>query len=214
MKLFRALVFCSLFAIACAPVAAQIAVTELDPSGTDPADPADPNSFDDMEWIEITNCGSTPFDTSGAGTLWYDDESGDWEDAAQIVGLGTIAPGESVVAVNLDDLSVFTPTTGIAAFQAEYPGYTGTIGYFIGSGLSGNPANDDGAVIWAQADAPVDGDAPIAEFIYPNAPDAGMTYQATCSAVIGAGAPTPGVVPEPSAALLLLLGLAGLIRRR
>jgi hypothetical protein len=213
MSLFRAFAFCLLMAIACAPVGAQIVVTEVDPSGTDPADPMDPASFDDMEWIEITNCGTSPFDADG--TLWYDDESGDWEDATQIAGLGMIAPGESVIAVNLDDLSVFSPATGVAAFQAEYPGYTGAVGFYLGSGMSGNPANDDGAVIWAQATAPVDGDMPVSELIYPNAPSPDMTFQASCSGVLGTFAPSPGsVVPEPSAGLLLLLGLAGLVRRR
>ena len=109
----------------------------MDPS--DAAIDAATGAVGNVEFIELTNCGDTALDVDGA--LWYDDESGDPEDAAgsPIMGITSIGPNESVIAVNVDTDDGFIATTAIQSFLDEFPGFSGQVGFYSGSGLSSNP---------------------------------------------------------------------------
>ncbi|MEL6574057.1 MAG: choice-of-anchor I family protein, partial [Pseudomonadota bacterium] len=83
------------------------------------------------DWFEITNVGSGAFNT---GTLFYDDESADINDATQIIGIDTLAPGESAIVVigNMGDATEFETVWG------DDVDLTGVqVGFTDGSGLGG-----------------------------------------------------------------------------
>ena len=213
MKLTKTfLTFAALLLIA-APAFADfnLVITELDPFGTDFNDP---DETDDIEWFEVTNTGDSPW-TEADGTLYYDDQDPNFENADPITfesAPGMIAPGESVVFVNLD--GVFpdpAADNGFAFFRAEFPDFTGQLGWYDGSGMSSS--NEDGAAIWVGG-PPTTNDDIVSDLAYPQGSQVmGQTYKADGTW----SAPTPGfVVPEPGASLMALVGLLGLlaVRRR
>ncbi|QDU53973.1 lamin tail domain-containing protein [Aeoliella mucimassa] len=108
-------------------VQAEVIITELrSKSQTNPED-----------YFELTNLGDTPADITG----WqFDDESADIAEAAPLMGISTIAPGESVVFFQLDEndpLSpAYDPAGEIELFRSFWGGLPGVqVGYQGGAGL-------------------------------------------------------------------------------
>ncbi|MEO1498636.1 MAG: lamin tail domain-containing protein [Planctomycetota bacterium] len=92
---------------------------------------------DPEDYFELTNFGSAPVDITG----WsFDDESADIADAAPLVGVSTIAPGESVVIFQLDENDpndpAYDPAGEVALFRGFWGGLAGVqVGYHGGAGL-------------------------------------------------------------------------------
>jgi hypothetical protein len=72
----------------------NLQITEIY-AGTSPKTPGGA-AFDTSEWFEITNFGGMAADLV-ANPVYYDDESADPTKDAQLLGVGTIAAGESVI---------------------------------------------------------------------------------------------------------------------
>ena len=199
---------------------AQIAVTEVAPwsSGNSPVA---------ADWFELTNLGSSDVNITG----WkFDDSSNTFASAAALLGVTTIAPGESVVFIE--------GASANAAFVATWFGASAPaglqIGRYAGSGI-GLSTSGDAVNIFDAAGAPVTGVgfgaspavAPFASFDNA-AGQAGVTLGTLSVAGINGafvaaagneiGSPgSVGVVPEPGTWALLAAGLAvvgGVARRR
>lgn len=184
------------------------------------------------DWFEITNVGDATADITG----WqYDDESAEIADAAALVGITSIAAGESVV---------FVGDTTDAAFRAYWGGLLGVqVGTFDGAGLG----KGDGITLFDASDAIVlqqfygDGDATdptdlIADthagawnggadndsaVWLPSSGSVSPAFDSAIDGVLGAyvapgGADqgSPGVVPEPASMVLAALGGIALLSRR
>ena len=65
-------------------------------SGTTPKTPGVAGTFDTSEWFEVTNFGDTAVDLV-ANPIYYDDDSANPTKDTQLLGVNSIAPGESVV---------------------------------------------------------------------------------------------------------------------
>ncbi|WP_418513117.1 T9SS type A sorting domain-containing protein [Corallibacter sp.] len=83
------------------------------------------------DWFEITNNGPIAW-TPASGGLYFDDESQDPASAVLISGISSIAPGESVVAIDAADTANF-----IAVWGGVYNLTDVQIGTYAGAGLSG-----------------------------------------------------------------------------
>lgn len=199
---------------------AQLAFTEAAPwsSGSSPVS---------ADWFEITNFGSVAVDITG----WkVDDSSNSFAASVALVGITSIAPGESVIFVEgAAANAVFVPTwfggTAPAGLQ---------IGRYSGSGIGLSTGGDalnlftaGGALVTRVDFGSSPASAPFASFDN-SAGLSGVTLS-TLSAVgvNGAflaaaggeiGSPgTVGVVPEPGSWAMLLAGaavVAGAVRRR
>ena len=178
------------------------------------------------DWIEITNFGSTAWTAATDGQLWFDDDSFDATTADMLMGVASIAPGESVVFV--DGL-----LAGLNEFTALWsPVVTlGQVGNYEGAGLG---QGGDAVGIWISPTQPTVGTAPNFTAGYPDANRAGgASWDAALGAFssVGnasgavatttlndAGQPaigSPGsVVPEPAGLGLIAAGLLGLLAAR
>ena len=90
------------------------------------------------DWFEVTNTGSTPVDITG----WkVDDSSASFGSALALVGVTSIAPGESVIFIESS-----TPQTTIDAFKALWFGASPPaglqIGTYSGSGIGLSSGGD------------------------------------------------------------------------
>lgn len=176
------------------------------------------------DWFELTWFGDGVYDTA---SLWYEDDSADPTNAAQISGLSGIASGESIVVV------IGNGGSDIAEFISFFSSNLGDgvqIGFADGPGLG----NGDAVNIYSSnmADAMLlasqggtDSDSPATKVYNP---DTGVFGQFAEAGVLGAWSTpwtngngtfdivaSPGVVPAPAAAALLgFAGLAGRRRRR
>lgn len=89
------------------------------------------------DFFEITNLGVSAVDI----TNWkFDDESADILDAAPLVGITSIAPGESVVFFQLDETDpldpAYDPVAEQTLFRSMWGGLAGVqVGYHGGAGL-------------------------------------------------------------------------------
>lgn len=180
---------------------------------------------DAIEWVEVYNGGDMAWTAATDGDIFYDDTAPDAGKADLISDVASIAAGEAVILFNIepaDTTGSFTLAEAETLFATDFPSYTGQFGWFDGSGMSSG--GSDGASLFLSAtDADGDGvwDDPMdSDFLgllqYEEAAGdshpAGQTYSAT-----GWGTPTPGVVvPEPSSAAIVLLGVLSLfgMRRR
>lgn len=100
------------------------------------------------DWFEITNFGDMAYVEANDGTLYQDDFSPDPAKADPIVGITSIAPGESVIVL-VDYEDDFTDAAGaLAAWNSTWSNVPGiTVGTADnGSGLSSS--NSDGPTIW------------------------------------------------------------------
>lgn len=96
------------------------------------------------DWFEIHNTGTTAWQSSVHGSLYYDDESQDTGDAVLINGISFIGPDERVIVLVTDNTngevntftSVWSPVVNLTGLG---------IGYTDGSGLGGG---GDGVTLW------------------------------------------------------------------
>ena len=176
------------------------------------------------DWFEITNAGDTPWVSGVHGDLYYDDESQDPAVADLINDLVDIQPGESVVVVTgiASDAVAFTnvwsPVIDLSGVE---------VGWTDGSGLSDQ---GDGVTLWI---GDPNSSSPVAYEAYPDGTaNSGQSYDVVnagfsvagengaVATLATGGVPSvpavgsPGVVPEPSTALLAALSMLGLLRRR
>lgn len=198
-----------------APALAQfnLQVTEVNPFGTDFNDPSDPDA---VEFIEVTNVGNLAF-TSADGDLFFDDDAPNAANADPLFGIPAagIAPGESAIFLNIDFDPVtgvtgdFTDVTGAAFFQSQFPSFTGTIGFFDGSGLSSSGADGANLFLTAPGATPALGDI-ISSLVFPAGSQVdGQTFQVIDGGTPTFADPTPGFVasvPEPATTSILALG--------
>ncbi len=123
-----------------ANAAFNLQITEIYFGQTNP----DPTS----DWFEITNIGDMAYVEASDGTLYQDDFAPNPTKADPIVGITSIAPGESVVVL-VDFEDDFTDVAGaLAAWNSTWSNVPGvTVGTASnGSGLSSS--NSDGPTIW------------------------------------------------------------------
>ena len=196
------------------PTQAGIIISEVHPGGSG-------NGTYAADWIELTNTGPAAEIITG----WkMDDSSASAATAAPMSGVVSIAPGQSAVfAESSGSNPCATITTNFiqAWFGGSAPsGFT--MGCYQGSGV-GLSTGGDGVVIFDSLNAVVAGvtfGASSSGITFDNAAGIGSSAPAypaisTLSAVGVNGAfqssdtaevGSPGVVPEPSAVLLLCLG--------
>ncbi|TWT88521.1 hypothetical protein Mal64_20040 [Pseudobythopirellula maris] len=214
-----ALTFCALLALAApARAAFDLQITEIWP-GNEPGS----NLTDD--WFEVTNYGDMAWVAATDGDLYFDDESQDVGDASILAGVASIAPGESAVFVDTDDLTEFYSVwSNLQLWQ---------VGTHGGKGLG---QGGDGVTLFLSTGVPT-GIENIIDFeVYPDAElNGGQSYDVTLGAFSTVGnangasmsavandegqfaIASIGVpVPEPTAALLAALATCGLAvaRRR
>jgi hypothetical protein len=100
------------------------------------------------DWFEITNYGNAVADISG---FKVDDSSFLWSAAVPLVGVTSIAPGESVVffeATNIEVSGGTAGTTATTSFRNFWGGLAGVqVGYYNGSGI-GLSSSGDGVVVF------------------------------------------------------------------
>ncbi|TWT85329.1 hypothetical protein Pla123a_01360 [Posidoniimonas polymericola] len=92
------------------------------------------------DWFELTNYGDMAWDSAVDGPLFYDDDSEDPTAADPLLGVTSIAPGQSAIFVQGSEDAV------IAEFLAVFSNVAGlSVGRFDGSGLGGG---GDGVTIF------------------------------------------------------------------
>lgn len=202
-----------------AMAAYNLQITEIWPGN-------EPGSNLTEDWFEITNFGDTAWTAAIDGNLWFDDDSFSSSNAVPMVGITSIAPGESVIYVDggasgaSDWLAVWSDV--VVPWQ---------VGNYNGAGLG---QGGDAVGVWITTTVPAG--APTFTGAYPDASaNGGQSYNLTLAAFSTAGNAnnavatlqlndanqaaigSPGVpVPEPSSVLLAVAGSALLLlgRRR
>ncbi|MFT4049630.1 MAG: lamin tail domain-containing protein [Solirubrobacterales bacterium] len=112
------------------PVLPSVRVTEVAPSSSS-------NGAYAADWFELTNTGGTSIDLTG----WkMDDSSALFASAVTLAGVGTIAPGESVVFIEGDAAKAAAFKT---AWFGEYVPTGFQIGYYSGSGVGLSSGGDE-----------------------------------------------------------------------
>ena len=128
-------VFLLLFGLTPATGQLQIEITEIFPgqSGTDLT----------ADWFEIQNTGTLPWTADENGDLFYDDESAEPLDAAPILGISDLQPGEYAIVLVSDDPAqlpnfaiTWSSVTNLAGIK---------IGFVDGSGLG---SSGDAVTLW------------------------------------------------------------------
>ena len=184
------------------------------------------------DWFELTNFGDMAA-TGLDGNLYYDDDSADPTKDDALVGIDTIAPGESVIYVVSWEDDWATSTDAIDDFIAMW-GNVAQVGYVDG----GSGLGDGGDAAWV-----FDGNTNAANLIdweaysvttqeesFVSSPDGTWVentfaqdgvwgaYQGNSNATddIGSTPPigSPGQVPEPTGLALAVIGAALFAARR
>ncbi|MEM1303342.1 MAG: PEP-CTERM sorting domain-containing protein [Planctomycetota bacterium] len=176
------------------------------------------------DWFEVTNVGTTAYDASADGFLFFDDDSQDFTTADIISGVATIAPGESVIFIDDSDTAEFETVWANVVLPQ--------LGTYNGSGLS---QGGDGVTLFL---APITGPTALIDIIdfeiFPDAgSNGGQSYDVSLGAFSTVGnasgalasalsndigqfavASVGPAVPEPSAVALAALATCGLFARR
>jgi len=189
------------------------------------------------DWFELTNSGTSA--ATGVDSLSYDDDSANPEADDAMVGISTIAPGESVIFITSWEDDWATAADAILAFTTQWGAPNGNlagvqIGYVDGGGGLGGGGDAvfifDGNTAGANIIDTEGYSVSTSEPTFVSAADGTWTdntlaqdgvlgaYLSNGLASDGVTLPaigSPGVVPEPAS--LALLGLGGLVmlgRRR
>lgn len=118
--------------LAGAPAKAELLITEV----------SSKSSENPEDYFELTNTGALVVDVTG----WrFDDESGALADSVPLMGISTIAPGESVVFFQLDTADAVADTATFRSYWGGLPGVQ--VGYHDGPGLG----KGDGIVLFDAA---------------------------------------------------------------
>jgi uncharacterized protein YjiK len=148
----------------------RLIITEVDPTGSSaPIYAAD--------WFEVTNIGSAPVDMTG----WkMDDNSNLFSSAVPITGVGSVAPGQSVILI---EGTATTATNFITAWFGGTAPAGFVIGTYSGSGV-GLSSSSDAVNLFNSAGKPMTGvtfGAATSNVSFDNT--AGLTTLTTLSAV-------------------------------
>lgn len=173
------------------------------------------------DWFELTNFGQSAFDPT---TLFFEDESADPVEAAQLMGITSIASGESVIFVggDMSDASLFELVwnTGgnvqVGWHDGSGLGQSGDAIFLFDSTLPGantvasqafGETSDGQSWFWNPVTMSWNNELSVAgQFgAYESSFGPDTTFPAVGS---------PGVIPAPGAASLFAIGAAGLLRRR
>lgn len=222
MRATQAASVLSIAALMVGPASAQfdLQITEMWP-GNEPGE----NLTED--WFELTNVGDTEWTPAG-GDLYFDDESSDPLEAVALLGVTSIAPGESVVFVNDETTEAFETVWGPAVDGVQLGAYPD------GSGLS---QGGDGVTLFVSNGAPLGDLSNVLSVdleLYPDAESnggqswdvvlgrfstagdaAGAVQSAVANDMDQYGVGSPGsVVPEPTALVLSLVAAGGVMATR
>lgn len=215
-----------------AQAAIDMRITEIWPGGLDGTEST-------SDWFELTNVGDMAA-TGIDGAWFYDDNSNDPTSNDPLIGINTIAPGESVIYVVSWEDDYATPVDAITAFTNMWGAPAGNlgglqIGYIPGGGGLGGggdrvnvyDGNTAGATLLA--DGEYLGPATEASFVsgadavfnpgggLPLVAQVGVlgayagNLPASDAPGIGLAIGSPGVVPEPSSCLLLVGSILALL---
>ncbi len=208
-----------------ANAAFDLQVTEIWPGN-------DPGANLTSDWFEVTNVGDTAWSAVADGDLYMLDDR-DYDpldsDAAVMLGIASIAAGESVVYVEGD-------TADVAAWSDLWDDVVvlPQVGYHGGKGLG---QGGDGVKLYLDDLAAGENLTLLGYEVYPDAnADGGQSWDvvlgefSTVGNASGAvatvvlndadqpaiGSPGPAIVPEPGSIALMILGVAGALacRRR
>lgn len=169
------------------------------------------------DWFELTNLGSSAVDITG---YKFDDSSAAFANAVALLGVTSIAAGQSVVFVE-------GTTTDVDAFRAFWGGLdSAVIGFYSGSGISFS-SGGDGLNLYTGAGVFVTGESfgAASSGVSFGFDPATATFGALSAAGVNgafvsanalANVGSPGAIPEPASAAALLggLALAGVAARR
>jgi len=171
------------------------------------------------DWFEVTNYGPSAIDLSG---YRMDDNSFNFANSVALLGITSIAAGETVIFVE-------GASTDVAGFQTFWGGLSGVqIGTYSGSGVSFS-SGGDGVVLFTAAGAEATARATFgaattgSSFYFDQSSNVGIvstvgtigtqvTFATTGSPVNVGSLGTAIGIPGPGA--LALLGVAGLAARR
>lgn len=199
-------------------IQAQLIISEVHPTGSSAT------TTYGADWFELYNAGPATLDLTG----WkVDDNSAAFAAAVALRGVTSLAPGQAAVFMESDAVGANDVTKG-AAFLAAWFGASApagfNLGFYGGSGI-GLGSGGDAVNIY-------DGSGTLLAGVSFGAATTGVTFDnaAGLSGVIsqlsgvgvnqaflsqaGAEVGSPGVVPEPTALSLGVVGLATMIFRR
>jgi 2',3'-cyclic-nucleotide 2'-phosphodiesterase (5'-nucleotidase family)/predicted extracellular nuclease len=94
------------------------------------------------DWFELTNTGTVAWVAATDGDLYFDDDSADPAAAERLMGIESIAPGESVIFIDAEDITDFETVWGSVRDLSSTQ-----IGTYAGPGLSGG---GDGVTVFAE----------------------------------------------------------------
>ncbi len=207
----KRLAYLLLAAVALAPhVHAQLVITEV---------MAKSGSGGTNDWFELTNFGSSSINVSG---YKMDDDSNSFGNAVALLGITSIASGESVIFIEGD---AGTDDTGFKTFWGTSSVQVGT---YTGSGISFG-SGGDAVTIFDSVGNVITGTsfgsattgasfyyaasiAPAASYTLTNVSATGVAGAFTSVSAVGdIGSPGVSAVPEPASfALLFGLGILGI----